>query len=66
LPIVRIQNLRDFSSLACRALHCIAFPVVSKWCQLTSIFGPYAEEESLSSCALAYEGLRSVRGLAVW
>ncbi len=56
----------DLSSPPYSVLHRIASSVVSKWCQATSIFGVCAEEDSLSSRVMAYEGLRSVRGLAVW
>ena len=56
----------DLSSPLYSVLHHIAFSVVSKWCQATSIFGLYAEEDSLSSHVMTYEGLRSVRGFADW
>ncbi len=67
-PNVGISTLiyADLSSPPYSLLHRIAFSVVSKWCQAASILGLYAEEDSLSSYVMAYEGLRSVRGLAVW
>ena len=53
-----------FSGLLCVASYCVPGSVTMVSGE--SLFGLYREEDSLSFRAMAYEGLRSVRGLAVW